>query len=189
MRRSRGCWLCGGGGERWRRREGPDECWRNAPGMSNRVGEGRRGLFFFFFFFFKRQSAQPAQMWPHGKSEDHHSTPAYFPPSPKHTLATPPTHTPCTHSSQAFPALCPVSAGERRPPPKFCRCFFLFCFFYLFTTGASSRRWTQRSESNSQLRFWAWNLLLFLIPPVKSRPQFDPLRWPIRLGRDITPGP
>lgn len=156
-----------------------EECSRNVE-QGGRREEGT------FFFFFKRQSAQPAQMWPHGKSEDHHSTPAYFPPSPKHTLATPPTHTPCTHSSQAFPALCPVSAGERRPPPKFCRCFFTFS---QPEPVASSRRWTQRSESNSQLRFWAWNLLLFLIPPVKSRPQFDPLRWPIRLGRDITPGP
>lgn len=159
-----------------------EECSRNVE-QGGRREEGT------FFFFFKRQSAQPAQMWPHGKSEDHHSTPAYFPPSPKHTLATPPTHTPCTHSSQAFPALCPVSAGERRPPPKFCRCFFVFLPFHNRSQSPAPGGGLRGPSPIHSCVSGPGTFLLFLIPPVKSRPQFDPLRWPIRLGRDITPGP
>lgn len=186
-----GCVVGGGGGA--------EKGLMNAGGMLQecRIGREKGGgdlFFILFYLFFSRGSPlNQRRCGPMGNQRIIIPLLLTFPPLQNtHSRLPTHTHTPCTHSSQAFPALCPVSAGEQRPPPKFCRCFFVFFCFYTFSQPepvASSRRCTQRSESNSQLRFWAWNLLLFLIPPVKSRPQFDPLRWPIRLGRDITPGP
>lgn len=98
----------------------------NLPGMSN-------GAFFF-------KAACSTQMWPRGKSQDHHSTTAYLLLSNTHT----PTD-PHTHSTGTFSAAWGGDGGLKRgkltsswgavATSSFCRSFYL-----LFTRSRGARQ-------------------------------------------------